>query len=131
MPRSRTGNPPGRPKGKREADTHAYVRMTSEERRIIEAAIDLKMQTATSGVRISVSGLMLDAGIREALNVLVRQELSNFLPGEVMDPEGVLARLNLGPNMKYPVLGVLRELATAGLLKQHSATDFFRPEPTT
>jgi hypothetical protein len=48
-----------------------------------------------------------------------------------MDPEGVLARLNLGPNMKYPVLGVLRELATVGLLKQHSATDFFRPEPTT
>ena len=126
MPKPRTGKPPGRPKGTRDADTHAYVRMTSEERRIIEAAIDLKMQTASSGFRISVSGLMLDAGVNDALQLLVRKELPNFDQGQVFDAEHLCARLNLGPNMKYPVLRVLRDLAGEKdpLIVQHSATDF-------
>lgn len=60
---------PGRPKGSRNADSRAYVRMTSGEREYLERAC-AEQDKGRPGSRTSVSGLLLAGGLRAASAIL-------------------------------------------------------------
>jgi hypothetical protein len=70
---------------------------------------------------------MLSSRSQDALQRLVREVLPSFRHG-IFNVSEVVRALGRTDEMKYPVLAALRELATAGVLKQHSATDFFVPK---
>ena len=130
MTRPRTGRPPGRPKSDRTTDDHAYVRMTSEERKTIERSIDLQMRDAQSGVRITVSGMMLDAALREAVGRLAKEEVPLlYKEGEYFESDDLCTKLGLTSALKYKVLSALRDMATREeVVVQHAATTFVRPK---
>jgi hypothetical protein len=70
MPKPKTGRPAGRPKGDRQTDAHAYVRMTSDERQTIERAITAQSKNPTMiGARVTVSSFLLAAGLAAAREV--------------------------------------------------------------
>jgi hypothetical protein len=65
----------GRPKGPRQADTSAFVRLTADEKALVERAIEIQIRgvMGASG-KVTVSSFLREVGLREAKRIVVGEK---------------------------------------------------------
>lgn len=74
MPRKPTGRPPGRPRNTTPADAHCYVRMTGEQRALVERAAEQAHARSPMTGKLSVAQWLLTAGVAAAEAELGKKE---------------------------------------------------------